>query len=66
MDKDWLNQYWYVVLVVAVWELYWKAQALWRAANRGDKPWFGALLIINSIGILPIAYLYFFGKKDKA
>jgi hypothetical protein len=31
--------------------------ALWRAARRGQKVWFIALLVVNSLGILPGIYL---------
>tara|TARA_Y100001960_G_C14010560_1_gene511148 strand:- start:92 stop:268 length:177 start_codon:yes stop_codon:yes gene_type:complete len=49
----------YILLLLAVlWEIYWKYFALWAAANRGDKTWFLAILIFNTIGILPIYYLY--------
>ena len=45
------------LLVVVLWELLWKAVALWRAARRSQSLWFMLLIIINSAGILPIVYL---------
>ena len=45
-------------LLVMVWSLAWKGLALWRAAGRKDKWWFIALLIINTMGILEIIYLF--------
>lgn len=51
-------------LVIAVWSLIWKGLALWKAAREGSKEWFVALLIINTIGILEILYLYVFSKKS--
>lgn len=53
------------LLVLLVWELYWKGHALWRAANKKHKEWFIALLIVNSLGILPLLYLYYFSKDKK-
>ncbi len=47
----------FLILVVA-WSLIWKGLALWRAANRGDKWWFIAFLIVNTLGILEIIYLF--------
>lgn len=47
-----------LLLIVLVWEFFWKGIALWYAARRGSKPWFVILLIVNSIGILPIIYLF--------
>ena len=50
---------WQVVLfiVAAVWELTWKGFALWRAAKRNHSVWFFLLLVLNTVGILPIIYL---------
>ena len=49
---------WTVILViVAIWELIWKGLALWRASRLNQPMWFTFLLVINSAGILPIAYL---------
>lgn len=36
-----------------------KGYALWVAARRDDRGWFVALLIINTVGILELVYLYF-------
>ena len=48
---------------VALWEAVWKAFALWRAAKNDSVPWFVVLTVFNTIGILPILYLFVFGKK---
>jgi hypothetical protein len=53
-------------LVIAVWTLFWKGMALWRAGQKGDKNWFIALLVINTVGILEILYLYVFSKKSSS
>lgn len=44
-------------LILALWELVWTSFALWRAARRNQPYWFIALLVVNSVGILPIIYL---------
>ena len=51
------------VLILIVWTLYWKFKALWYAAKHDHKWWFIALMIINTLGILEIAYLYYFSKN---
>lgn len=56
--------YWYVPLII--WETVWKAYALWKSAQAKHKYWFVALILINSIGILPIVYLVFFNKDNFA
>lgn len=49
---------WTVVLaVLLVWDLAWKGAALWRSARNNHSVWFIFLLIINSLGVLPIIYL---------
>lgn len=51
--------------VLMLWSLFWKAWALWVAARRGEKVWFGVMLVVNTVGILEILYIYVF-SKDKA
>lgn len=48
-----------------IWSIVWKGLALWQAARHGDKIWFVVLLVINTVGILEILYLYVFSKKRK-
>jgi hypothetical protein len=55
-----------VVGVVAVWDVVWKGLALWQAAKRRQPVWFVALLILNTAGILPIAYLVMMKRRDRA
>jgi len=50
--------------VLMLWNLFWKAWALWIAARRGEKIWFGVMLVVNTVGILEILYIYVF-SKDK-
>lgn len=51
--------------VAVVWDMVWKLVASWTAAQKKDKFAFVALLLINSIGVVPIAYLAYqkYGKK---
>jgi hypothetical protein len=50
----------YVVLIV--WSLIWKGIALWKAARNNQRNWFVALLVINTVGILEIIYIFYFSK----
>jgi len=56
---------WLVALVyaLAIWVLVWKGIALWKAARNNSSPWFIVLLIVNTMGILEILYIFFFSKK---
>ena len=40
-----------------------KGFALWRAAQLAQKNWFIALLILNTLGILELVYLFVISKK---
>ena len=58
-----------VVLIagIALWTLPWKGVALWKAAHLGEKNWFVALLILNTLAILEIVYIFFVvPKKERA
>jgi hypothetical protein len=55
-------QMWFLAPLV-IWSLIWKGWALWRAARAGSKPWFVVLLIVNTVGILEILYVFVFSKK---
>ena len=52
------------VLVMVFWILPWKGYALWTAVKNNDKGWFIVLLIINTLGILEMVYLFGFAKKN--
>jgi Family of unknown function (DUF5652) len=52
-----------VLLVLYFWSILWKGIALWRAANLKQRNWFIGVLLLNTMGILEIAYLFFFAKK---
>lgn len=53
------------ILLAAIWSLIWKGQALWRAARQNSAGWFVALLLINTLGLLEILYLFVFSKKEE-
>lgn len=46
-----------LLVILAIWELVWKAIAMWQAARSGNKIIYILLLIFNTAGIFPIAYL---------
>src|SRR3989344_7293926 len=53
----------FALFIIFLWSLLWKGLALWRAVRNEQRNWFIALLVVNSIGILEIAYLFGFAKK---
>ncbi|MDO8487582.1 MAG: DUF5652 family protein [Candidatus Curtissbacteria bacterium] len=46
-----------------VWSTAWKGLGLWNAAKNKQQYWFVAMLIINTLGILEIVYLFRFATK---
>lgn len=62
MEND--NFVFLFLFIIAVWTLPWKGIALWKAARSGHKIWFIALLIINTLAILEIIYIFCFSKKE--
>lgn len=51
-------------IIVMIWTTAVKGYALWHAARNGQKEWFIALLVLNTLGILEIVYLVWF-RSDK-
>jgi ABC-type transport system involved in cytochrome bd biosynthesis fused ATPase/permease subunit len=53
-----------LVLLITLWTIPWKIYAVWLAAKKNDKRWFVALLLLNTVGILEIFYIFkIVGKK---
>lgn len=48
------------LILAVIWTIVLKGFALWHAARGGQRNWFIALLIINTLGILEIIYLVWF------
>ena len=56
---------WPLWILISVFDLVVRGISLWRSAKSSRKYWFVALLVVNSMGILPLIYLAFFDKKKK-
>ncbi len=54
-----------VLVLVIIWNIIWKGMALWKSARLSHKKWFIALMVINTVGILDIIYIYFIANKYK-
>jgi hypothetical protein len=64
MEQFFLQNQW-VLIIFLFWSMIWKGLALWKSARRKEEWWFIVLLIVNSLGILDILYLYVFSKMGK-
>lgn len=51
------------IYILLVWALIWKGLALWRAAKCSQRNWFIAILVLNTVGLLEIVYLFYFSKN---
>ncbi len=51
-----------VIYFVFIWTLFWKGFGLWYAGKNKQKYWFIAMFLLNTVGILPIIYLFIFSK----
>ena len=46
-----------LLIPLMIFDLILRGFALWRSARKGQNVWFIALLVVNSLGILPLIYL---------
>jgi len=56
MANNSLEGFGYMIPFV-LFELILKGLALWKSARKNQNVWFIALLVVNSMGILPLIYL---------
>jgi hypothetical protein len=47
-----------------IWSIFWKGSALWKAAGKKQLVWFVVLLVINTLGLLEMAYIYYLNRWD--
>ena len=51
--------------LLVIWTIPWKGVALWKAARNNKKGWFIAILVINTLALLEIGYIFFFSKEKE-
>lgn len=61
--STWVTAHPLLGALILVWSYSWKGVALWKAAERQQRYWFVALLVVNTVGILDIIYIYFVSKR---
>ena len=54
-----------IIPLAVVWEGAWKGVALWRAGRNARLAWFICLFIFNTVGILPIIYIFAFSRRKE-
>jgi hypothetical protein len=51
------------LIPILIWAVIWKGIALWKCGRNNQLPWFIVLLVVNTMGLLEIAYLVWFQKR---
>lgn len=64
MEQFLIQNEWVLILMI-LWSLIWKGLALWKSARLKDKWWFVAILLINTLGLLEIFYIFIFSKRKR-
>ena len=64
MEQYLIENQW-IIWLIMLWTIPWKAVALWRAAKNSHKKWFVALLIVNTLALLEIIYILYFSKEKQ-
>ena len=54
-----------VFILMGIWSLIWSGLGLWHSSQHKQKNWFIAILILNTLGLLPIIYLIWFKPQSK-
>ncbi|MDD5331535.1 MAG: DUF5652 family protein [Candidatus Nanoarchaeia archaeon] len=57
---------WVLIILLVVWDLIIRGIGLWKAANNKHTAWFIALMVLNTVGILPLIYVLFFSKPKRS
>lgn len=52
-----------IFIALIAWSLVWKGFALWKSAQLAHRGWFVAILLLNTLGIIEIIYLFVIAKK---
>ncbi len=53
------------LLIALLWTIPWKGYALWLSARNTHKVWFIILLLVNTLGILEIIYIFAISRRTK-
>ncbi|MDO8601114.1 MAG: DUF5652 family protein [bacterium] len=54
-----------ILLAIIAWVLPWKGYALWKAAKNSHKKWFIVMLVMNTLAILEIVYIFYFSSASR-
>lgn len=52
------------LLIIFIWSVVWKGFGLWFSAKNRQTAWFIAIIVFNTVGLLPIIYLIWFRPRE--
>jgi methionyl-tRNA synthetase len=52
-----------VLVPLLLWSLIWKGIALWKAARRDQPLWYIMMLLVNTVGILELLYIFIYARR---
>jgi methionyl-tRNA synthetase len=55
---SWMQMFAPWFLLIVLWSIFWKGLALWHSGRRGQPWWFVIILVVNTVGLLEIVYLF--------
>jgi hypothetical protein len=64
MEQFLIENQWAIWLIM-FWVFPWKGVALWKAARNSHIKWFIVLLVVNTLALLEIIYIFAFSKKKE-
>ncbi|XOB40955.1 MAG: DUF5652 family protein [Candidatus Nealsonbacteria bacterium] len=55
----------WIIFLITLWTLPWKVVALWRAVKNNHRKWFVVLIVLNTLAVLEILYIFVFSKRKR-
>jgi len=55
-----------VIILIALWTIPWKIYAVWLSVKNKRFRWFVVLIVINTVSILELFYIFHIEKKGWA
>lgn len=61
---NWLFTQPYFAIPFLIWVMILKGIALWKAAGKRQLIWFIIIMVINTMGLFELAYIFYLNKWD--
>jgi len=54
-----------ILIVILIWDLTWRCFGVWKSTKNNQPIWSIVFVLFQTIGILPILYIFVFSKMNK-